>query len=110
VPRRKPQPGDDPEYLAWLRGLPCVFCLIDGCGQQRFTEAMHIGRSTSVRGLSRKYPDREAVPGCRHHHDEHHEGTKTFWVKHPEYKRDELIKGLNLIYDTKRCLSRTVSM
>lgn len=66
---------------------------------------MHIGSSTSIRGLSRKYPDREAVSGCRRHHEEHHRGTKTFWTIHPEYDRDKMIYGLNRIYDMKQMKS-----
>src|ERR1039458_5072338 len=61
------------------------------------TEAAHIGRSTTRRGLGQKVPDSEAGPLCADHHrllkNSHHAGTKTFWEKHPTLDRDGLQIG-----------------
>ena len=61
--------GKDPEYLRWLRTLPCAVRECSHCrGLMRtwdVIEAAHVG----LRGLSQKCPDREAVrafnEGCR---------------------------------------------
>ena len=65
-----PKPGKDPQYLAWLRCMPCWACTRRSVMQEAITEAAHVGLSTSRRGLSQKYPDVEAIPLCVRHHRE----------------------------------------
>jgi len=108
-----------------VRKLPCFVCVrsfymgllanpalwpfileaIEGIGpneQQSATEAAHLGRSASKRGLSQKYPDREAGPLCGTAH--HREGRESihklgpkFWERHG-WDRDEVIDLMNGLY------------
>lgn len=120
---RKRKPDDDAKYLAFVRGLPCLVCFpLSWCnaisegdcvfiprlkvglfaGQQSRSEAAHLGKSTSRRGLSQKYPDNETGALCHEHHqlskDSHHAGTKTFWQKHAWMDRDKVIETLQRLY------------
>ncbi len=97
----------DPEYLAFLRTLPCFCCFVDvyarlfKCpadiqasartiyGRQKSpTEAAHVGLSSSRRGLSQRYPDAEAIALCGiEHHREgplsiHQLGADAFFAEH----------------------------
>jgi hypothetical protein len=77
----------DPAFLAWLRRLPCVACMVEGgfCGA---TEAAHI-RFSDARlgrvnpGLQRKPSDRWATPLGRGHHqrDQHAGAERAFWER-----------------------------
>ncbi len=116
----------DPEYLAFLRTLPCFCCyqevykflvgwaLSDGCaeylrargsfyGRQKSpTEAAHVGMSTSRRGLSQKYPDAEAIALCKDHHTEgrdsiHKLGADAFFLHHGA-SRDGTILAFQALY------------
>lgn len=97
--------GKNPTYLAWIRTLPCVVCLMVVAKsswheihafmfQRTATEAAHVGE----RGLSQKCPDRETLPLCRWHHTEgpesHHRLGKRFWTVWG-LDRDALIAELN---------------
>lgn len=88
--------GRDPEYLAWIRALPCVICFptlwkmgsdLDSISSRQSiqdspTEAAHVGD----RGLSHKSDDQETIPLCEDHHrlgpDAHHQLGKWFWIHH----------------------------
>ena len=63
--RTKRNKGDDPAYLAKVRGLPCCICHEYGMKQQTPTAAHHC---IMGRGGSRKTPDRMAIPLCEGHH------------------------------------------
>jgi len=84
IPRKRREPRanrhDDPEYLNWIRTLPCLVCALFKRLQFGCTEAAHVGQ----RGLGQKCSDREAIPLCRLHHREgehaHHRLGKRFWV------------------------------
>lgn len=77
----------DPGYLAFLRRLPCVACLVEGgyCGP---TEAAHL-RFSDARwsrtnsGMGAKPSDRWATPlGHGHHqHDQHRRSERAFWER-----------------------------
>ena len=109
----KKRTGKDPDYLDWIRTLPCVCCvglerflrLVAGTQtwldvaklieNQRYpTEAAHVGQ----RGLSQKCPDRQAIPLCELHHtrgrESHHRLQKKFW-SFWFIDRDALIAELN---------------
>ena len=53
------KPVRNPQYLAWIRSLPCVVC-----GITRGIEAAHTG----PHGLGQKSPDTSAIPLCVKHH------------------------------------------
>jgi hypothetical protein len=53
------KPARNPQYLRWIRTLPCA-----ACGTTRHVEAAHTG----PRGLSQKSPDTSAIPLCPRHH------------------------------------------
>ena len=97
--------GKDPEYLAFIRAQPCVVCMLPwkvnmtGVSysnvQKSPTEAAHIG----PRGLSRKVPDRAALPMCGEHHRWLHVvGPKQFWAAH-KLNPMELILSFNERFD-----------
>jgi hypothetical protein len=97
APRRS-RSDSEPQYLAFVRKLPCLVCYADFWAywlnlepgvrvnlvemvetlnrgavqhlQDSPTEAAHLGFSSSVRGIGQKYPDLEAGPLCRGHHRE----------------------------------------
>jgi hypothetical protein len=98
----KKRTGKDPEYLKWIRSLPCVCCQSweDVCQNPgphwqgaAPTEAAHVGE----RGLSQRAPDRTAIPLCVAHHREGKESAhklqKQFW-NHWGIDRDKLIAEL----------------
>ena len=88
--------GRDPEYLAYIRSLPCCVCVkldaicVRGCSQTSLTESAHVG----PRGLSQKCPDKEALPLCAEHHREgqfsQHSMGKMFWA-HFGLNREQLL-------------------
>lgn len=54
--------GNDPEYLALVRQLPCCVC-----GAPGPSEAHHL-KCTGERGAGKKSSDRWCVPLCHEHH------------------------------------------
>lgn len=107
---RKPKPGDDPNYLNFIRTRPCVCCyaelirseigpegVLSVCAPRPTSEAAHVG----PRGLGQKCPDRQTVPLCAQHHRvgplAHHVLGKRFWDTWA-LNRDELISSLQSIY------------
>jgi hypothetical protein len=108
VPKKRAQirkgPTRDPEYLDWIRSLPCLLCCRQPGGfrgscalQNTRTEAAHVG----ARGLGQKASDRETIPLCAYHHrigaTSHHTLQKHFWTHH-RLDRDELVRDLNERY------------
>ena len=63
-PRRGPERS--PEYLAWIRTLPCVVCLRVS-GWATVVEAAHTN-ALGPRGMSQKASDFSAIPLCSGHH------------------------------------------
>jgi hypothetical protein len=53
------KPQRNPQYLAWIRTLPCIVCGLD-----RSIEASH----TDPNGLGQKSSDYSAIPLCIRHH------------------------------------------
>lgn len=108
---------EDPEYLRWIRTLPCVVCqkrckecrsgYPDACiGQGECVgvpvQAAHVG----LRGLRQKCSDREAIPLCNPHHnrgfpESQHTLGKNFWSHHG-IDREEIIRTLNEQYDAEQ--------
>lgn len=124
---RKTQPGDDPIYKAYIATLPCYVCYADVYArlfksasdiiesaethwrrQKSPTEVAHIGLSTSLRGLSSKFPDRETAPLCGVEHHRLGEysvhlidgGIDEFFAHHG-VDRDGMIRQLQAVYATK---------
>lgn len=55
--------GEDPDYVAWVRTLPCCYC-----AGRNSVEAHH----RTGAGMARRAHDRETMPLClRCHHDFH---------------------------------------
>ncbi len=69
------KPVRDPNYLKFIRLLPCI-----GCGLKKWRmEAMHTG----AHGLGQKASDLDALPGCPDCHKELHKiGPVKFQEKH----------------------------
>lgn len=66
------KPIRDPEYLAFVRSLPCSVPI---CTRDRFIEPDHVGKH----GMGQKCSDRETIPLCGLHHRERHRvGLKQF--------------------------------
>lgn len=117
---RKPRPGEDPEYLDFIRTLPCVICWgypgvhtpLGTCqpywdyefkhgqpSQLSKTEACHFG----PRAYGTKSPDKTALPFCgiEHHREgpySHHRLGKRF-AAHHGLDVEKLIAELNRRYD-----------
>ena len=89
---RRPKPTDDPDYLAFIRTLPCLIC-----GNP--AEPHHSApKSTDQRG-----PDRGALPLCRKHHrrgfaTSAHTLGKRFWRYHGISRMEEIAR-LNKMYE-----------
>jgi hypothetical protein len=102
IVRRAPNrnPGDDAQYLKWLRAQACIVC-----ASGRYVEAAHVG----ARGLGQTCPDRQAVPLCREHHRTgkaaHHVLGKAFWGYHG-ISREEVIAGLVTRYGSEVKVTR----
>lgn len=73
---RRPKPGDDPRYKAWVKTLVC--CV----GGERCERAdpHHLidGNGDARKGMSQTTPDRYLLPMCRVHHDLFHAGKGIF--------------------------------
>jgi len=62
----KPQRGELPQYLAFVRRRTCV---VKGCW--KYTQASHIVFDGQGK-VSSKVDDTQAVPKCERHHEEYH--------------------------------------
>lgn len=99
--RREPRAAvialSDPDYLDWIRSLPCLICAKLNRPQFGRTEAAHVG----MRGLGQKCSDRETIPLCACHHrtgeHAHHVLGKRFWTFW-KLDRYELIQKYNRMY------------
>lgn len=67
--------GEDPEYLDWLRSLPCC-----KCGKAPCREVHH----RTGAGMGRRAHDHESMPLCHDCHMEFHDSKGQFkaWPKH----------------------------
>ncbi len=96
------QPAKDPAYLAFIRSMPCIICLLRSGGdcahQETRTEAAHVG----YRGLRQKCSDRETIPLCAWHHrlspSSHHRLGRFFWVFH-KITKATVITALHAKYE-----------
>ena len=106
VPVRKkrfePRRGPDrcPEYLAWIRMLPCTVCTRLS-GGATVIEAAHTN-VLGPRGLGQKTSDFSAIPLCAAHHREnpdsyHNLGERWFAQVH-QIRLPELVQALNSCY------------
>lgn len=115
------KPARDPKYLAFIRDLPCLICMIlhelkagdfarkcagwigQSAVQKTSTESAHTG----PHALGRKASDRTAIPLCGHdHHREgklsyHKLGEKKFEA-HYRITISEIVKTLNAKYEAGR--------
>lgn len=66
-------PSVCPGYLRYLRGQLCLVC-----GRNWGIEPHHTGS----KALGRKASDFDAIPLCRIHHDEYHQGKQAFLEKY----------------------------
>jgi hypothetical protein len=86
APPRPPraEPDEDPEYLALVRQLPCLYCGVEPCGEAahvRFASAA-FGKSS---GMGKKPADRWALSLCRDdhlnaRHAQHRQNEEAFWL------------------------------
>lgn len=77
------EPAEDPDYLALVRLLPCLYCGVEPCG-----EAAHVRLASAAfgkaSGLQKKPEDRWALPLCREDHlnartAQHKRNEAEFW-------------------------------
>ena len=92
----KPDGLRDPQYLRYIRLLPCVVCCTS-----RGVEAAHTG----PHGIGQKAPDSSAIPLCRKHHrmgpDSYHQlGPVAFQERH-RIDIAGLVAMFNHFYRTK---------
>jgi hypothetical protein len=73
---RRPKPGDEPRYKAWVKTQPCC---VGGlrCGK---ADPHHLidGNGDAGKGMSQTAPDRYLLPMCRVHHELFHAGKGVF--------------------------------
>ena len=83
---KMPKPIRDPEFLEFIRSLPCCVCF-----RTRTVETAHVGR----RGMGQKSSDRETIPLCSlHHREQHRIGLRQFSRDH-ELNIPQLLAQLN---------------
>lgn len=74
--RRRPKPGDEPAYKAFVRMQPCC---VGGkrCGK---ADPHHLidGNGDARKGMGQTAPDRFLLPICRYHHELFHAGKGVF--------------------------------
>lgn len=91
---RTPEEGGDPEYLAFIRELPCCAPSVAEC---QSPAPQHPHHSTGA-GMGLKAKDRETMPLCWRHHRAFHEGKGPF----DGWSRDE--RRLWQEQQVERCL------
>lgn len=73
---RRPKPGDEPRYKAWVKTQPCC---VGGlrCGR---ADPHHLidGKGDARKGMGQTAPDRYLLPICREHHNLFHDGKGIF--------------------------------
>jgi len=74
--------GEDPEYLGWVRSLPCAVKAYPFPGSTPCRGPIEAHHPTGA-GLALKAPDRDAFALCNRHHGEFHGNCGTFkgWLK-----------------------------
>ena len=107
--RRKPKPGDDPAYKAWIRSLPCVVggSKKKNCKGRLDPHHMTGGKGDQRRGKGQTVSDRNALPLCRMHHDDIHDGTgfcKGWSKDRRRVFQEHEIARLNKIWDEHEAL------
>lgn len=80
----RPKPGQDKEYLARVRLMPCVGARLSSC-EGHGVDPHHAGRRP---GVAMKAPDASAIPMCRHHHDRFHDAQYPFKDWNKERRRE----------------------
>jgi hypothetical protein len=106
-PRRGPERS--PEYLAWIRTLPCAVCA-KGSAAAIFVEAAHTN-AMGGRGLGQKASDFSAIPLCSGHHREnpdsyHVLGEKGFSHRHRINLREILLRLQTRFWHENMAVSR----
>jgi hypothetical protein len=105
IPRKRSEPrpnrNDAPEYLNFIRSLPCAVCARLRSRQFGRTESAHVGQ----RGLGQKCSDWGAIPLCACHHRTgeyaHHRIGKRFWTVW-NMDRQEVIGDYREKYESSR--------
>jgi hypothetical protein len=97
-PRRGPERS--PEYLAWIRILPCAVCSRVS-GGTTVIEAAHTN-ALGARGMGQKTTDISAIPLCTDHHREardsyHRLGEQRFAQAH-QLDLPQLVAALNRLH------------
>jgi len=85
------KPVRDPQYLKFIRLLPCI-----GCGKTWGSQAMHSG----AHGLGQKASDLDTLPGCWKCHKEFDKNPRQFAERH-KLDIPALIQMFNSFYQTK---------
>src|ERR1039458_5666112 len=117
VPVRKkrfePRRGPDrcPEYLAWIRMLPCTVCMRLS-GGATVIEAAHTN-VLGPRGLGQKTSDFSAIPLCSAHHREnpdsyHRLGENGFSHKHGIDLKEFVLRLQSRFWQRDASVSRAV--
>ena len=98
--RLQPRRGPDrsPDYLAWIRKLPCLICS-RASGGATVIEAAHTN-ALGTRGLGQKTSDFSAIPLCSGHHrkdrDSYHRLGEERFARAHRISLRELVGALNI--------------
>lgn len=65
APPPRKREGDSKAHTRWIKSLPCLIC------GRKSDDPHHLKRGVDnmPKGMSRKHPDRWAIPVCRKHHN-----------------------------------------
>ena len=87
-PRRLRRQTQEPGYVAWLHGHPCVCADLDPAGCDGRIEADH---GDDNKGLGTRRPDCDALPMCARHHRDAPWRTREPWCAWPTWQRNEWV-------------------
>ena len=80
------------DYKRWIRSWPCLVC-----ATRRNIEASHTG----AHGIGQKSSDFNAVPLCKEHHAELHQGVQEFQERH-QLELADVVSMFNALWSARK--------
>jgi len=97
----------DNDYIEWVRGLPCIVCLIlmPTMNTSNIISDPHHVNKQGHGTMAGKTDDNRCVPLCHRHHVEYHNIGKESFKEKYEVDFEAVIDRLNTIYkERKECM------
>ena len=102
----------DNKYLDWIRGCPCIVCLIESKGLMNTADNISEPHHVSIKNcgaMGSKTDDSRTIPLCHKHHMLAHSIGRDTFEKTYGLDYEYLIKKFNRIYKEKEDLSEICS-